>query len=174
MELPGLAQLKAPFQIDIPEDIYLYYILRKLKNEGGSVNMLSEKLLKIEKAINDIKSVQRNAKALIDERKLKFAMMGVNEAVKAIAEIMILEKFLDSLESQIGEDVTDDEEFSIISLQEIQELVPGAEEMLDYISLKYSNQISNECYILKSFIDQVQHQTVMLQLFKNREDRADG
>ena len=125
--------------------------------------MLDEKILKMERSLGDLKEVQEKSYKLIQERKLKFAMTGVNDVLKAMVEIMVLEKVLDNLNEVID---VEGEEIEILTKKTIKnEIVPGAEEMLDYISLKFRDTLSDECQVLKKFIDEIQYQTITNRLF---------
>lgn len=125
--------------------------------------MLEEKILKISKSLEDLKEVQEKASKLIQERKLKFAMSGMNNLLKTMAELMVLEKVMDSIETVL--DVNCDE-MEILTKNTIKnEIVPGAEEMLDYISLKFRDSLSDDCQVLKKFIDEIQYQTITNELF---------
>lgn len=126
--------------------------------------MLEEKMNKIERSLADLREVQEKATRLIQERKLKFAMTGVNDVLKTIAEIMVLEKVLDNLNETID---VDGGEIEILTKKTIKdEVVPEANEMLNYISLKYRDDLSDECQVLKKFIDEIQYQTITRKLFE--------
>lgn len=125
--------------------------------------MLEEKISKVEKSVNDLKSVQEKACKLINERKVKFAMIGLNDVIRTVAEIMVLEKVLDSLNEAIE---TEGDDIEVMSLRAIKSEVPGAEEMLNYISLRYRDDLSDECQVLKKFIDEIQFENITNKLFE--------
>ena len=126
--------------------------------------MLDYKILKAEKSVNDLKNIYGNACRLRDERKCKFAMIGLNNVIKTMAELMYLEKVIDCLDEAIQ---TDESETGVLSLHAIKsEIVPGAKEMLDYISLEYRDDFSDECEVLKKFVDEIQYQVITNKLFE--------
>lgn len=163
---PCLAQLTAPFDIDTTEDISISIISsRTLKMKEDVLKMLSEKITKIEESMKEIKSIQAKAQELKNEKLLKFAMIGVNEATKTIAELIVLEIVLDTMNELI--DVDNTEEVGYVIPTDLKHQMPGTDEVLGYISLRYKDALSNECQVLKSLIDSVQHQTVTDRLFRN-------
>lgn len=125
--------------------------------------MLKEKLLMAERRIQEVKELQVNVQMLINQRKLRFADIGVNEVVKTLSELMILEKITDSINMAI--DVADGE-IGIWGLDTLKDEVPSADEMLDYISLKYKDVLATECTTIKRFIECIEHQTITNELFK--------
>lgn len=125
--------------------------------------MINEKIAKVEKSVNDIRSFQEKTQKLIDERKLKFSMIGLNEVIKALAEIMTLEKVLDGLNELID---LDNEEMGIMIPKSLKGEIPGAKEMLGYISLEYRSTLSDECKVIKKFIDEFQYQEIEKLLFE--------
>lgn len=124
--------------------------------------MIDNKLIQVEKAIKEMKEVQNKVIDMLNERKVKFSMIGINEVVRNLAEIMILEKFQDSINELI---IMDEEEICILDLQGLQSEIPGAKEMLDYISLSYRDTLSDECQVIKSFIDSIKNHDIQEKLF---------
>lgn len=124
--------------------------------------MLQEKLLIAEKRIQEIKELQGKVQDLINERKLKFAEIGINEVVKTISELMILEKIIDSINIAVE---IDEDEIEVLGIEALRNEVPTADEMLGYISVRYKDMLSEECTTIKRFIESVQFQTVTERLF---------
>lgn len=124
--------------------------------------MLNDKITTVERSIKELKELKEKTDRLINERKMKFAMIGVNEIIKTLAELMILENILDSLSELIE---VDSEGVDIVTIQGMKNNIPGAGEMLGYLSLEYRDVLSDECQVIKKFIDEFRFQEVTQKLF---------
>lgn len=126
--------------------------------------MLNEKLEKAEKALKEVGEIQRNIQTLINERKSKFENIGINDAIKALTELIILERVLDTFSYAIELDA-DERGISILEASSLKSEIPSSSEIFEILSQKYRKDISDDCQITMQFIDNILFQNITGKIF---------
>lgn len=121
-------------------------------------------LEKVKETVESIEMYDKKISSLINERKLKLSMMGVNEVIKILAELIVLESSQQAIQGLVE---NDDEGIFLMDSNQFENQIPGTKEILDYISLDYIDLLADDCIIIKTFINSIKNQQIKEELLRN-------